>query len=188
MPATTTLPPECLKTSFVDSMPEPFQGIARECIPLDTKTLLPASERADLLEIQLRSQLLKLVQESLEDSDDAALEDVGIFWKGSLELCLHLVYFCDKGKDERYKGMSVRKLPLLLLEDALDSLPLPSFQTIWETVVEPSFDILFANVLWHPSPKSFPCSLPFIKLCKILKPPGDNTFHKNGKSLKVNYR
>lgn len=183
------LPEAPLSTSFVDGLHEPFLSIARECIPLQGLSLLSSpAERADQLQIQLRSQLLALVHESLTDTDttaaddgqdnNEALQDVGIFWKGSLELCLHLVYFCDtsgdamkqdnQDKDARYKGMNVRKLPLLLLEDALDSLPLEYFQRIWASVVEPSFPILFSKIMWHHptnTGNSAPCALPFIKLC-----------------------
>lgn len=155
--------------SFVDDLDDAFLSIARECVPLkdNEQNLAPAVERADALEIRLRSEILTLVQESLSDDEDA-LAGVGKLWKFSLEFCLHLTYFCEQGKDERYKGMSVRKLPLLLLEDALDSLPLESFKSIWEGYVEPSFPILFSDIMWNPSPKSFPCALPFIKLCNKL--------------------
>ena len=179
-----------MSISFLDGLHEPFLSIARECIPPQGLPLLSSpTERADQLQIQLRSQLLTLVHESLTDTDTSAaddgqdneaLQDVGIFWRGSLELCLHLVYFCDdpdditgmkqrnQDKDVRYKGMNVRKLPLVLLEDALDSLPLESFQRIWASVVEPAFPILFSKIMWHHptnAGNSTPCALPFIKLC-----------------------
>ena len=198
------LPQEPLSSTFIDQLDEPFWSmIARECIPLVTSSvantsneqeqqqhqhqqqqqqqqqqisMLPsAAERADQLQIQLQTQLLKLIQAFVTDSEDtnngdALLQDVMFFWKGSLDLCLHLVVFCEAGKDDRYKGMSVRKLPLLLLEDALDSLPLASFQQIWNAVVEPALPILLSAVMWHHTPTSTPCALPFIKLCnKFLK-------------------
>ncbi|CAB9521518.1 tHO complex [Seminavis robusta] len=186
------LPSHCLNHSFIDTLAEPLLGIARECIPLEDKTnkgeaLSKASIRADVLEIQLRSQLLSLVNDYVTSSSDStavtdgasignnsndnkeALEDVGIYWERSLEICLHMVYFADDNQDERYKGIQVRKLPLLLLEDALDALPLGAFQSLWQSVVEPSYPILFSDLLWHPN-ATFPCALPFIKLCnKFLK-------------------
>jgi THO complex subunit 1 len=185
--SSTGLSSHCVSTTFIDSLPEPFLGIARECIPpyssvggvgatKEEELLLSPSIRADLLEIQLRSHLIHQIQESLQDTDDTdnvAWEDVGLFWNCALELCCHIVYFSDLDTDPRYRGMSVRKLPMLLLEDALDALPLSAFQKIWEHNVEPVFPLLLSGtVLWKPSPQTnnFPIALPFIKLCnKFLK-------------------
>jgi len=163
--------------NYLSCLPEPLKSIALAVIPSDNNTttngavavavpLPPAAARADRLEIALRQHLFALVQTTLQDT--TTLPAVGAFWRVSLELCWHLVYFSETKRndvpDERYQGMNVRKLPLNLLEDALDTLPVPQCRELWESAVEPAYDILFSQTLWTPSPTSHPCWLPFIKL------------------------
>jgi hypothetical protein len=138
------------------------------------KLTATAAVRADHLEIQLRQHLFQLVQQAItlpDSGSDIDIKPLGDFWRSSLELCVHLVYFSehDNGSDERYRGMDNRgrKLPLALLEDALDTLPVQQCQQLWELHVEPAYEVLFSPLLWTPasstaSKNSHPCWLPFI--------------------------
>jgi THO complex subunit 1 len=166
---------------YLQSLQEPLRSIAASAIPAadanasgSSPMKLTAAVRADHLEIQLRQHLFQFVQQTISlqgdssDGSDTSIKPLGDFWRSSLELCLHLVYFSehDNGSDERYLGMDNRgrKLPLALLEDALDTLPVQLCQQLWDLHVEPAYEILFSPLLWTPSTKSHPCWLPFIKL------------------------
>ena len=151
---------------FIGSLTEPLQTIGRHAIPApddsdSTQSLADlassAASRADRLEIELRGKLIGLLV--TRESMDTLLE----FYKSSLDVCIHLVHFCELGKDERYSDMAVRKLPLLLLEDILDGLSLRDCKYFWEHAVETQFDTLFfSNLFWK---KSTVCHLPFLKVC-----------------------
>lgn len=173
---------------YLSSLQEPLFSIAASAIPFqdaDQPLKVTAAVRADHLEIQLRQHLFQLVQKcttttTLQDTSSALDSDanmdmnidinvkaLGDFWRSSLELCLHLVIFSEAdGSDERYQGMDNRgrKLPLALLEDALDTLPVRQCQQLWESHVEPAYEILFRPIMWTPTTTSHPCWLPFIKL------------------------
>jgi THO complex subunit 1 len=170
--------------NYLTSLEEPLRSIAASAIPAADATATAtatAAVRADHLEIQLRQHLFQFVQQAITHQDsgsdglrsDINVKPLGVFWRSSLELCLHLVYFSehDNGSDERYQGMDNRgrKLPLVLLEEALDTLPVQQCQQLWESYVEPAYDVLFSPLLWTPSTsKSHPCWLPFIKLANKL--------------------
>lgn len=106
------------------------------------------------------------------DTVDDVLGEIGTFWTETVQVCMHLVHFDDTGSDERYKGMNARKIPLVLLEDILDSLPITLCQDFWERYVEPASDLLFSRILWDPQPSATPpprpCWLPFLRLCNNL--------------------
>lgn len=143
---------------FIGSLAEPLQTIGRHAIP-DTQSLFglaSAATRVDRLEIELRGKLIDLLVN--KEPMDALVH----FYKSSLDFCVHLIHFCELGKDERYSDMAVRKLPLLLLEDILDGLSLRDCKYFWEYAVEPNLETLYSNLFWK---KSTVCHLPFLKVC-----------------------
>jgi THO complex subunit 1 len=175
---------------YLQSLPEPLRSIASSAIPAANAPVnlaATAAVRADHLEIQLRQHLFQFVKQAItvpggtSDGSNINIKPLGDFWRSSLELCLHLVYFSehDNGSDKRYQGMDnrCRKLPLALLEDALDTLPIQQCQQLWEFHVEPAYEVLFSPLLWTPgNSKSHPCWLPFIKLANkflLRLPAGD---------------
>ena len=159
---------------FLDSLDEPMKSIGRAAIPLSGTPLPEAAARADSLELGLRSHLLKKLLTGREASsgevakdddafDDQSLVNIVSYWMGALDLCLHLVHFCQEGSDKRYHNMSVRKLPLILLEDVLDGLSVRQAKVFWQDAVEPSLDSkIFSPLMWK---ESNICHLALLKAC-----------------------
>jgi THO complex subunit 1 len=141
---------------LLGSLTEPLQTIARHAIPPSLVGLASAATRTHRLEIELRGTLIDLLV--IKESMDTLVD----IYKSSLDVCVHLVHFCELGQDERYSDMAVRKLPLLLLEDVLEGLSLRDGKNFWERAVEPQLDMLFSNLFWETSAV---CHLPFLKVC-----------------------
>lgn len=172
--------------SFMETLPTSLNRMVNEVAPVLTiprETVPSAAIRAEQLEIQLRSYLLDLVQAVLATPCDNNVDqreiDLQQAWSWSLLLCAHLVYFSEHQAQQTitadetfkvtrsYQGLSVRKLPVVLLEDILDSLPLDQGQRFWEGAVEPATPVLFGPVMWSQQSASW---LPFLKVCnKILR-------------------
>jgi THO complex subunit 1 len=159
---------------FIDTLEEPLRSIGLSAIPPVEAPLPPATARAYTLELQLRSFLLNQLlmgrpllrggnSENRDDEDVDPLEPIVQYWQSSLGLCVHLVHFCQVGTDGRYENMSVRKLPLVLLEDVLDGLSISHAKTFWQLAVEPRLDsTIFSPLLWK---QSNICHLPLLKVC-----------------------
>ena len=147
--------------SYIDSLNEPWKSIALRAIPPSGKEPLPpAAHRLDQLEVEVRSQFLKLFQ-----GPSSNLQSIGDFWKSAVDFCYHLVYQASHNTkdDPRYHNMEIRKLPLVLIEDSLDGLSMEDCQDFWSTFVEPALDeTLLDHLFWD---ESNTCHLPFLRVC-----------------------
>ena len=74
----------------------------------------------------------------------------------------------DTDTAKRYKSLQpvashLRKLPVILLEDILDTLSIDSGYAFWKACITTD-SLLFQPLLWHPvHAKQPPCWLPFLK-------------------------
>ena len=152
--------------SYIESLDEPWKSIARKAIPDSSgeESVPDAASRVDQLELNVRSQLLQLFFEM--DDAPTVLAKVGLYWKTALDLCVHIVHHASKpDADPRYVKMETRKLPILLIEDCLDTLSVEDSKKFWADYVEPSLDHpdqLLGDLLWKSSTV---CHLPFLRVC-----------------------
>ncbi|KAL7556563.1 hypothetical protein ACA910_009081 [Epithemia clementina (nom. ined.)] len=158
---------------FLESLSEPLKSFALNAVLSSDGVSSSSSSSAvllDLFEIQLRQEVLNRIRDA---------EKVGEFWKDATRVCWHMVHMAenqkeqeeDTNKDEssknhyRYKHLaSVRKIPILLLEDILDSVTLSKALDFYNNHAKPMFPLLFGDLLWRPELKVRPCWLPFLKV------------------------
>lgn len=117
--------------TVISTLGDPLQKLCKDLMKDDS---LPAGDKVDNFEISTRSKLLSLVQTLLgaNTSDDLALiqesiEDVLQFIRGVIDYCVCLAKKPNLG----INTAQLRKLPFLLLEDAVDTLPTSLVQIIW---------------------------------------------------------
>lgn len=131
---------------------------------------------SDRLEIDLRTCCMGHVQTVIIDNSE--LGPVKLFWGETLEACQLVVSRCATAQIEGNETASshvapiiarlapsinhFRKIPVIVLEDILDTLSAESAFAFWKSVVDPSCS-LFSKVMWDPEPKKHPCWLPFLK-------------------------
>lgn len=117
--------------TVISTLREPLQNWCKDLMKDDSS---PAGDKVDNFEISTRSKLLALVQTLLEanKTDDSALiqesiEEVLQFIRGVIDCCVCLTKKPNLG----INTSQLRKLPFLLLEDAVDTLPTSLVQIIW---------------------------------------------------------
>lgn len=117
--------------TVISTLGEPLQNLCEDLMKDDSS---PAGDKVDNFEISTRSKLLSLVQTLLgaNTSDNLALiqesiEDVLQFIRGVIDCCVCLTKKPNLG----INSAQLRKLPFLLLEDAVDTLPTSLVQIIW---------------------------------------------------------
>ena len=144
--------------SFLESIPNPLGGFGLDALSTNSSGRSSTAVVLDELEIQLRNEALKLLGENSND--------IGEFWKNATKLCWHMVYMSENDTENiRYKDLgALRKLPILLLEDILDSTPLNKALDFYNNHAKSMFPLLFGQLLWRPDQKVRPCWLPFLKL------------------------
>ena len=136
-----------------ESLHEPLKSYVQQVL----SSTADASAKYDVLETQLRSHLLELSQ-NVNEKGIALLQDEWICcWK----LCIHLLtHVADL---DRF----VRKLPFVLLEDLVETLPLEQLQSFWESSVDAQK--LCTGVLWDgPNNKSSSNVLQWIRVQNAL--------------------
>ena len=150
----------------------------------DTTTI----KRLDELEISTRSHLLTLVEQLhsiTNDNDDQqdislAIETILDYLNSVTLLCLHVTRHhstTTTTESQYYKQLTnisiIKKLPFLLLEDTIDSLPLQHIQNIWSSPQYPTKTIsslTSQNKLTSPLIFTAPSKLILLRICnKILK-------------------
>jgi len=121
--------------SFISTLPNPLPQFCKDATDTDTDTNTTAAEKVDDFEIATRSHLLTLVQTLLQanSTDDHAvleesIEEILIFIRGTIDF----TFFIVKIDDQDINTAQLRKLPFLLLEDAVDTLPLHVLQIVWQ--------------------------------------------------------
>eukprot|EP00584_Thalassiosira_punctigera_P022412 CAMPEP_0172561242 /NCGR_PEP_ID=MMETSP1067-20121228/92100_1 /TAXON_ID=265564 ORGANISM="Thalassiosira punctigera, Strain Tpunct2005C2" /NCGR_SAMPLE_ID=MMETSP1067 /ASSEMBLY_ACC=CAM_ASM_000444 /LENGTH=955 /DNA_ID=CAMNT_0013351245 /DNA_START=210 /DNA_END=3074 /DNA_ORIENTATION=- len=183
--------------AFVSSLREPLRGYASRAFSPPSPTddgdrneeaiRGDATSKLDELEISTRSHLLELVERFLsvssssEDENAAAsssaVETLLRYLKDATLLCLHVArHHSAKDERKRYSHIpsiaAVKKLPFLLLEDAIDSLPLVHVQSLWSSPRFPDLCVsgYTTNLLCSP-PIFVPASrLILLRICnKLLK-------------------
>uniref|UniRef100_A0A7S2VH75 Uncharacterized protein n=1 Tax=Entomoneis paludosa TaxID=265537 RepID=A0A7S2VH75_9STRA len=162
---------------FMEQLPKPLQEMALAA----TDPLSEPSQCVDQLEIQMRRQafayLAQLNKALPGQQRDAALQLLGDFWSQGTILCWHMIFMSQTQQDERFQGLGemalLRKLPLLILEDILETCILEVAVPFFQTYGPPMFPILFGPLLWTgtaaprgktPPPPPRQCWLPFLKL------------------------
>lgn len=163
-----------MNAAYLDTLPEPWKSLMDQVLPTAANAT-PPLKRMDQLELAVRSQFLDhvVVDGSYTGDDDNDIYQVaGQYWKATLDVCLHVVHFASllsnddsEASSSRYFQMTPRKLPLVLLEDAMDALPVDQMQRLWTNFVEPSLDShLLGETLWKTSTA---CHLQFLKVCNV---------------------
>jgi len=168
---------------FLDSL----SGSLREIASAATDPLSEPSVSVEQFEVQLRRESFRLISAAtVASAGSGSLSDLGAFWSHATLTCWHLIFMSETdSSDERYEGLAqpqLRKLPIILLEDILESCPLPMAVEFFEKYAPPMFPLLFGPLLWTLSlpkkegpesaattgtpakPSSMPCWLPFLKL------------------------
>jgi len=108
------------------------------------------SQKVDKLEVSIRSYVLSTTSSLLDNiavNDEAlteeSMEELLKFVRAAIDLCHHILHFAslcnetpkDKHLYESYRDMDsdhIRKLPFLLLEDVVDTLPISAVQLFWK--------------------------------------------------------
>lgn len=156
---TMTKPHE--RDDFLNQFDDPTKYLAQELIEAkdtDTSRILPQLDR---FEIDCRRQLGSYLHLSATDSPSDRVERVSSFWKKATELCLHVLVKAALTKELN----AIRKIPTILLEDAIDSLPRPECCELWNATVQSHYDLLFSETLWNLENESGKvCWLPFLKV------------------------
>jgi len=166
-------------TDFLTLLEDPVRQICLDLVADESSSdaSSPAA-RVDRFEIALRTAALQL----LGSNSVTALQEL---WKRVVLAVSHVLYFAEQQQEEdtaaaaasesnssmineRYTSLNsvsshLRKLPVILLEDILDTLSLSNGYTFWKACIPGSR--LFEPLLWHPisAAKQPPCWLPFLK-------------------------
>jgi len=147
------------------------------------------TKRLDELEISTRSHLLTLVEQLHSITNDngeqaisLAIETILDYLNSVTLLCLHVTRHhtsttSTTTASQYYSHLTnisiIKKLPFLLLEDTIDSLPLQHIQTIWSSSQYPTKTIsslTSQNKLTSPLIFTAPSKLILLRICnKILK-------------------
>ena len=187
--------------SFLSTLPEPLRGYSIKAFyppPNDNNNevddaakVAETSNKLDELEISTRSHLLVLVeqlvssccsninednnneQQTLSSSSSAAIETLLQYLKNVTLLCLHI----SKHQQTSFNYLSsnissLKKLPFVLLEDTIDSLPLQHIQILWSSSQYSTLNISSYTTTLLCSPYLFiPASkLILLRICnKLLK-------------------
>lgn len=156
---------------------------------LEASSDAPPQSRADALEISLRHRCLQLLQAVLSYETES-MQSLHIYWKDTLHAIHHVVQSSEEEAvgvaingsvagvisnepaatikaSDRSRCLSIlpisshlRKLPVILLDDILDTLTVASGYEFWNAAVPSS--LLFGNTLWN-TPAQHPCWLSFLK-------------------------
>ena len=187
--------------SFLSTLPEPLRGYSIKAFSPprndnnnevdDAAKVAETSNKLDELEISTRSHLLVLVeqlvssccsninednnneQQTLSSSSSAAIETLLQYLKNVTLLCLHI----SKHQQTSFNYLSsnissLKKLPFVLLEDTIDSLPLQHIQILWSSSQYSTLNISSYTTTLLCSPYLFiPASkLILLRICnKLLK-------------------
>ena len=184
-------------STYLSSLSEPLKSYALKAFspPPTTSEDTTANnddtatnKRLDELEISTRSHLLTLVEQLhsiTNDNDDQqdislAIETILDYLNSVTLLCLHVTRYhtsTSTTSTQYYSHLTnisiIKKLPFLLLEDTIDSLPLNHIQTIWSSSSYPTKTIsslTSQNKLTSPNIFTAPSKLILLRICnKILK-------------------
>ncbi|KAL9184034.1 hypothetical protein ACHAXT_002120 [Thalassiosira profunda] len=163
--------------NFVDSLPDPLRSYAQEALAVeegdsDEAAAGSINARLDQLEIATRSHLLELAEPLLAHPTgggaDAPLEALLRYLKDVTLLCLHVV----QSHHGRLGAPAVKKLPFLLLEDAVDALPVGHVQSLWSSPQYPTLNVHGYTTTLLCSKHIFgpPSKLILLRICnKLLK-------------------
>ena len=177
---------EPLKSYAIKAFSPPQASTSEDNTADDTTT-----KRLDELEISTRSHLLTLVEQlhSITNDNDEqaislAIETILDYLNSVTLLCLHVTRHHSTSttsatatESQYYSHLTnisiIKKLPFLLLEDTIDSLPLQHIQTIWSSPSYPTKTIsslTSQNKLTSPLIFTPPSKLILLRICnKILK-------------------
>jgi len=179
-------------STYLSSLSEPLKSYAIKAFSPPPTTSEDTTDdtttkRLDEIEISTRSHLLTLVEQLhsiTKDQDDEqaislAIETILDYLNSVTLLCLHVTrhHSTTSTTTQYYKHLTnisiIKKLPFLLLEDTIDSLPLNHIQTIWNSPHYPSKTIsslTSQNKLTSPLIFTAPSKLILLRICnKILK-------------------
>ena len=176
---------EAIEDSFLQSVARQLIGVSADGDD-DVNQTNSAMKQAEDLEIAVRRKALEilLLQESDKNGSKdqrAVADEIGLFWKSTLELCQHFLHFAVSSSlstevSTNYENLlTCRRLPFLLLSDCIEGLPsLEDANYFWSTYVEPELvdDVLFGDIFWSQMTESnnskklsSPSShLPFLKV------------------------
>ena len=99
----TSIPTNPTESTYIESISDPFfKTIAELVIPPsvsdDNDNLKPAAIRLDDLEVTIRKHLFEiLLSDGGDDDVKEIVSKVGSYWKSTLDLCHHLVYYATNG-------------------------------------------------------------------------------------------
>jgi len=156
------------KADFITSLSNPLRDYAEKCfspnenedsiaaITLSGQEQQQQQQRLDEFEISIRSHLLILIEQLLTDggnksnsnhdeadeAETAALKTLLRYLKDVSLLCLHIsMQQATNNTSTTTTTTAIKKLPYLLIEDTIDSLPLPLIQRVWSSKVYPTLSI-----------------------------------------------
>ena len=158
-----------LDRGFLSSLDDPLRSIVQRLLqPDENGGSTDPSVRVDQFEIDLRQQALEKVRAFLTAASDASsmmegCDELGSFWVHALRVCLHLVHFTKEDGDETATESTAlgngpvydsklairRQLPIILLDDILDTLPITACCNLWQDHVVPAYPLLFGDDLWQ---------------------------------------
>ena len=177
-------------STYLSSLSEPLKSYAIKALSPSEDTTATnddttTNKRLDELEISTRSHLLTLVEQlhsiSSGNEDEhaisSAIETILDYLNSVTLLCLHVTRHHSTSTSQYYKHLTnisiIKKLPFLLLEDTIDSLPLQHIQTIWSSPNYPTKTIstlTTSHKLTSPLIFTAPSKLILLRICnKILK-------------------
>lgn len=129
-------------TFTLESLSEPLLSFAKDA--LSKKSENNASNLYDTLETQLREHLLQLVSSSSSSANDNASNVLHDEWMACWKLCEYLLHECPDL--DRF----IRKLPFVLLEDLVESLPIETLQDFYMSLDTIK---LCSGILWETPPE-----------------------------------
>lgn len=136
---------------------------------------LNLSLRADQMEVQLREELLKRINDVMRDASNplnesgikfVSIESLCLFWRETVLVAHHILFF-QKNPNITAKfnydinAAQVRKLPIILLEDVVDVLGVSEAVAFWNNSMKQVSNILFGDLLWKDQNTAW---LPFLKV------------------------
>ena len=186
-------------SSFISSLSQPLQSYAAKAFPSqeeETANLMGGAppnnnNLLDELEISTRSYLLELLEQLMvaeSDGQSNAIEQLLQYLKNVTLLCLTIsrahasnpaLYpqlSSDGNTNNNHNLILLKKLPFLLLEDTIDSLPLNHIQTLWGGGPSSSYPTLCISsymtmsLLCSPTLFITPSKFILLRICnKLLK-------------------
>jgi len=117
--------------NVISVLREPLQTFSRDLMKEDSS---PAVDKVDNFEVSTRSKLLSFVQTLLEANKLNDLAQIQESIEDILQYTREVIDFCNCLAKKPSLGINtaqLRKLPFLLLEDAVETLPTSLVQIIW---------------------------------------------------------